>query len=221
MYVDDILITCDDPQLVQDTKSTLQRRFKIKELGKLQFFLGIEVSKSKEGTLMHQRKYILDLIADTGLSGSKPVAFLSKTNQKLTTIEFDAHVGILQTRSSTEAEYISLVSTVTKVIWLLGLFRELDVASHTSVPIYCDSKSSIQIAANHVLHELIKHIDIDCHFIREEIKQELVKTIYLSSTEQHAYVLTKGLGRVQHDYLVSKLGMKNIFIPPNLGEGEV
>lgn len=93
VYVDDILITGDDIQLIQDTKSTLQQRFKIKDLGELRFFLGIEFARSKEGILMHQRKYTLDLIADTGLSGSKPVGFPLETNLKLTIVEFDAHVG--------------------------------------------------------------------------------------------------------------------------------
>lgn len=119
-------------------------------------------------------------------------------------------------RSSAEAEYRSLASTVAQVIWLLGLFKELGVAAHTSIPLYCDSKSAIQIAANPVFHERTKHIDIDCHFIREKIKQGLVRTIYLSSAEQQADILTNGLGKVQHDYMISKLGMKNIFIPPSL-----
>lgn len=93
VYVDDILIIGDDIQLIRHTKSTLQHKFKIKDLGELRYFLGIEFARSKEGILMHQRKYTIDLIADTGLSGSKPIGFPLEPNLKLTTIEFDAHVG--------------------------------------------------------------------------------------------------------------------------------
>lgn len=79
--------------MIQDTKSTLQQRFKIKDHGELHFFLGIEFYRNKEGILMHQSKYTLDLIANKGLSGSKPVGFLLETNLKFTIVEFDAHIG--------------------------------------------------------------------------------------------------------------------------------
>jgi len=42
---------------------------------------------------------------------------------------------------------------------------------------------------------------------------------YLPTQEQPADILTKGLSSVQHSYLVSKLGLKNIFIPPSLKGG--
>ena len=56
-------------------------------------------------------------------------------------------------RSSAEAEYRSLASTVAEIIWLTGLFKELGVQVKLPVPIYSDSKSAIQIAANPVFHE--------------------------------------------------------------------
>ena len=86
------------------------------------------------------------------------------------------------------------------------------------VPIHCDSKSAIQIAANPIFHEHTKHIDIDCHFIREKMQLGLVQLVYLNTTEQPADLLTKGLTSNQHSYLVSKLGWKNIFHTPSLRE---
>ncbi|XP_069145613.1 uncharacterized mitochondrial protein AtMg00810-like [Solanum lycopersicum] len=87
-------------------------------------------------------------------------------------------------RSSSEAEYRSLATLTAEVVW---------------------------IAANPVFHERTKHIEIDCHFIREKILQGLIRTYYINSKEQDADVLTKALGRTQHDFLLSKLGLLNIF----------
>lgn len=96
-------------------------------------------------------------------------------------------------RSSTRAEYMSLVSTVAEIVWLVGLFSELGVSITLPIPLYCDSKSAMQIAANLVFHERTKHIDIDCHFIHEKVQQGLVETMYLPSAEQPVDLLTKGL----------------------------
>ncbi|XP_019241983.1 PREDICTED: uncharacterized protein LOC109222026 [Nicotiana attenuata] len=82
-------------------------------------------------------------------------------------------------RSSAEAEYRSLASTVAEVIWILGMFKELGIPHSSFVPIYCDSKSAIQIATNPVFHECTKQIDIDCHFIREKVQQGLISTVYV------------------------------------------
>ena len=119
-------------------------------------------------------------------------------------------------RSSAKAEYRSMASTVAKVTWLIGLFRELDMPIVLPIVIHSDSTAAIQIASNPVFHERTKHIDIDCHFIREKVH---ISIQHLATTKQPADVLTKGLGRVQHEYLVSKLGMKNIFISPSLKGG--
>lgn len=65
----------------------------MKDLGKLRFFLGIEVLRSDKGVLLTQRKYALQLISDTGLAAAKPISTPMELNQKLTTIDYDKHVG--------------------------------------------------------------------------------------------------------------------------------
>lgn len=70
---------------------------------------------------------------------------------------------------------------------------------------------AIQFVDNHVFHEHTKHIEINCHFIRERIQQLLTKTICIHKTDQQANLLTKALGRVQHDILTDKLGLLNLF----------
>lgn len=85
--------------------------------------------------------------------------------------------------SSAEVEYRSLASVVAEIVWLIGLFKELGVEVQLPVAVHCDGKSAIQIAANPVFHERTKHIDINCHFIREKIQLGLIHTVYVPTTE--------------------------------------
>ena len=102
--------------------------------------------------------------------------------------------------------------------WLVGLFKELGVQVRLPVHIHSDSKSAIQIAFNRVFHKRTKHIDIDCHFIRETVQLGTVQPVYLKTTEQPADLLTKGLTCLHYSYLLTKLGMKNVFHTPSLTE---
>jgi len=74
VYVDDIIVTGDDSEEMQSLKKCLFKEFDIKELGKLKYFLGIEVAHSKQGIFISQKKYVLDLLKETEKLGYKPVA---------------------------------------------------------------------------------------------------------------------------------------------------
>lgn len=107
-----------------------------------------------------------------------------------------------------------MASAITEIVWLLGLFSELGVPIAKSVTLFCDSKGAVKIVANPIFHERTKHIEIDCHFIRERIKEGLLITQYVSTKEQQADLLTKGLISGQHHFYLCKLGVLNVFHPP-------
>nr|XP_016441060.1 PREDICTED: uncharacterized mitochondrial protein AtMg00810-like [Nicotiana tabacum] len=89
VYVDDLLITENSVQLIEHAKAILHRQFRVKDLGELKYFLGIEVLRSKTGILLNQKKYILELISELGLSGAKPASTPLEANVKLTPAEYD------------------------------------------------------------------------------------------------------------------------------------
>ncbi|GAU46710.1 hypothetical protein TSUD_287990 [Trifolium subterraneum] len=72
VYVDDLVLGGTDVEEINSIKRLLDKKFSIKDLGLLKYFLGFEVARSQKGISLCQRKYTLDLIKDTGLLGSKP-----------------------------------------------------------------------------------------------------------------------------------------------------
>ncbi|RVW25069.1 Retrovirus-related Pol polyprotein from transposon RE1 [Vitis vinifera] len=73
VYVDDMVVTGNDSEERKAQQNYLSREFEMKDLGSLKYFLGIEVSRSSEGIFLSQRKYALDLLQETGMSGCQPV----------------------------------------------------------------------------------------------------------------------------------------------------
>ena len=61
VYVDDIVITGSDSKGILSLKSFLHSQFHTKDLGMLKYFLGVEVMRSKQGILLSQGRYVLDL----------------------------------------------------------------------------------------------------------------------------------------------------------------
>ncbi|RVW56491.1 Retrovirus-related Pol polyprotein from transposon TNT 1-94 [Vitis vinifera] len=57
--------------------------FEIKDLGNLKYFLVMEIARSKKGIAVSQRKYVLDLLNETGMLGCKPVETPMDTTVKL------------------------------------------------------------------------------------------------------------------------------------------
>ncbi|KAL8540548.1 hypothetical protein ACS0TY_001979 [Phlomoides rotata] len=266
VYVDDVLITNSNPCLITQLKDFLDRQFTIKDLGLAKFFLGVEIVQNSTGTHLCQRKYILDILEDVGLTGCKPSAtplphgihiqvddgvalpdperyrrligrllYLNLTRPDVTyatqqlsqfvaspcSSHWDTAVHVLRylkgtpslglhystsdhvaliaysdadwatckdtrrsitgycvflgncliswkskkqstvSRSSAEAEYRALGSTVCELQWLTYISTDFRLQLPLPIPLWCDNRDALHITANPVFHERTKHLEID------------------------------------------------------------
>ncbi|XP_019239365.1 PREDICTED: uncharacterized protein LOC109219379 [Nicotiana attenuata] len=314
VYVDDVIITGDDSVEIANLKSFLDKQFRIKDLGKLHYFLGLEVLYKSDGIIMSQRKFTLDLLkeydcfgysslsspldpavklkgdegtllpdptyyrklvgklnflTDTRLDIAYSVQLLSQFMQAprdthlkaafhlLRYLKSDPTLGIFFSNntdcsisaycdsdwascpdsrksvtgyivlvgdspiswkskkqetvslSSAEAEYRSLRKIVGELVWLNRLFEEFTVSQSSPIAVFCDSLSAIHIAHNPVFHERTKHIDVDCHFVRNKLQEGLISLHHVATTNQLADILTKALTGVKHHAVLGKLDVRS------------
>ncbi|KAH9741645.1 protein kinase domain-containing protein [Citrus sinensis] len=83
VYVDDIILIGNNIDEIERLKMLLTKEFETKDLGYLKYFLEIEVARSRKGIFLSQRKYILDLLEETGMLGCKPSDVPIESNHRL------------------------------------------------------------------------------------------------------------------------------------------
>jgi hypothetical protein len=120
-------------------------------------------------------------------------------------------------RSSSEAEYRALGAATCELQWLLYLLTDLHVSTVKLPVLYCDNQSALHIAANPVFHERTKHLEIDCHLVRDKVQAGIMKLLPVFSKDQLTDFFTKPLLPQPFNILLSKLGMLNIYHSPACG----
>ena len=114
-------------------------------------------------------------------------------------------------RSSAESEYRAMAQSMCEIMWLHQLLMEVDIETLVPAKLRCDNQTTLHIASNPVFHERTKHIEIDCHFVREKIQLGLISIGYVKTGEQLGDIFIKALSGDRVSYLSNKLGMINIY----------
>jgi hypothetical protein len=106
-----------------------------------------------------------------------------------------------------------MANTTCELKWVKDILSSLGIVHPMPIQLYCDSQAALHIAKNPVFHARTKHIEVDCHFIRNEIIQGHLQTSYVSTGAQLANTFTKALGCAQFNLLLDKLGIRNLHAP--------
>ena len=116
-------------------------------------------------------------------------------------------------RSSAEAEYRAMADTTAELLWLRSLLTELGFPPGEPMQMYCDNLAATFIASNATFHMRTKHIEIDCHFIRQYVVNGTICTPHVASSHQLADIFTKALPGPAYETMGSKLGMFDLHAP--------
>ncbi|KAK3011732.1 hypothetical protein RJ639_012295 [Escallonia herrerae] len=290
-YVDDLILAGNNSTACSSFKKYLNDCFKLKDLGPLKYFLGIEAARGPRGLFLSQHKYALDILSKSGLSASKPAAFPIEQNHNLALaggpllsdpgpyrrlighlvyltitrpdICYAVHVlsqfmqsprsqhwdtalrvyGILKrylkalgqglflladsplqiyafcdsdwascpltrhsvtgyfvslgnspiswrtkkqptvSRSSAEAEYRSMAVTTCELTWLKSFLLSLGVHHDRPMRLFSDNQAALHIASNLVFHERTKNIEIDCHYVKEQLLAGNISTAHVRTAQ--------------------------------------
>ncbi|XP_021715954.1 uncharacterized protein LOC110683853 [Chenopodium quinoa] len=94
-------------------------------------------------------------------------------------ISWKSKKQITNSKSSAEAEYRAMAHAASEVAWLVRILEELGLGSLKPVKLFCDSQSAIHIAKYSIFNERTKHIEVDCHFTRDKVLEDLIELTYI------------------------------------------
>ena len=91
--------------------------------------------------------------------------------------------------------------------------RDLGFEPKDTMQLYCVNRAAIDISQNLIQHDRTKHVEVDRHFIKEKLGVKLISFPFVSTEEQLADILTKGVSRKAFYDSLNKLGMVDMYTP--------
>ena len=94
-----------------------------------------------------------------------------------------------------------------ELIWIKGLLKDLGIEINTPMTMHCDNQAAIHIASNSDFHERTKHIEVDCHKVRQAVEQQVILPCYTRSEDQLADIFTKAARQKTMESIHIRLGL--------------
>jgi hypothetical protein len=95
--------------------------------------------------------------------------------------------------SSAEAEFRGMEKGLCELLWIKRLLTELEFTPTSKMELFCDNKSAIAISHDPVQHDRTNHVEMDRHFIKENLEDKIIRFPFVKSEDQLADILTKAV----------------------------
>ncbi|WVZ55440.1 hypothetical protein U9M48_006100 [Paspalum notatum var. saurae] len=314
IYVDDIIIVNSTTSATHKLIEQLRTEFAVKDLGQLQYFLGVGVKSQRDGIVLSQKRYALDILRRANMEKCRPISTPMASTEKLARdqgqklndqeqFKYRSIVGGLQyltitrpdlsfvvnricqyihapidvhwaavkrvlryikgtadtglkiqrsskltlnafsdadwagcpddrrstsgfavflgpnlvswssrkqatvSRTSTEAEYKAVANVAAEIVWLQSLLKELGVCQWKPPLLWCDNLGATYLVTNPVFHARTKHIEVDFHFVREQVARKSLQIRFISSADQVADIFTKALSKGPFSFISRNLNI--------------
>nr|GEY78092.1 hypothetical protein [Tanacetum cinerariifolium] len=207
IYVDDIIFVASTPELCDIFAKIMCSKFKMSMMGKILFFLGLQISQSHRGIYINQSKYALESLKKYDFESFDPVDTLMVEKSKLNEDKEGKTVDPSYYRDVDHAGCQDTCSSTSGSLQFLG-DRLISWASKRQKSAAISSTKAKYIA-------LSNHIDIRYHFIKEHVENRVIELYFVNTEYQLADIFTKALGRERIEFLINKLGRRS-FTPETL-----
>ncbi|GJZ63767.1 retrovirus-related pol polyprotein from transposon TNT 1-94 [Tanacetum coccineum] len=190
--------------------------FKMSMMGKMSFFLGLQISQSPRGIFINHTKYALEILKKYGIDSSDPVDTPLVEKTKL-----DAD---LQGKTVDPTHYRGMIGSL---MYLTSSRPDLLFSVYHAE---CqDTRKSTSGSAQFLGDRLVnwsskkqkstaisntKHIDVRYYFIKEQVENDVVELYFVRTEYQLADIFTKALQRERFKFLINKLRMKSMSPEP-------
>ncbi|GJU78876.1 retrovirus-related pol polyprotein from transposon TNT 1-94 [Tanacetum coccineum] len=245
IYVDDIIFAASTPELCDQFAKLMCSKFKMSMMGKISFFLGLQISQSPRGIFINQSKYALESLKKYGFDTCDPVDTTMVEKSKLDedkegkAVDPSHYRGMIGTllyliASKPDLQIaICMCARTSGSMQFLG-DRLVSWSSKRQKSAAISSTEAEYIAMSGCCAQILwmrsqltdyglgfnkipmsNHIDIRFHFIKEHVDNGVIELYFVNTEYQLADIFTKALGRERIEFLINKLGMRS-FTPETL-----
>ncbi|GJV81907.1 retrovirus-related pol polyprotein from transposon TNT 1-94 [Tanacetum coccineum] len=242
VYVNDIIFAASTPELCDLFAKIMCSKFKMSMMGKISFFLGLQIFQNPRGFFINQSKYALESLKKYGFDSCYPVDTPLVEKSKLDedkegkTVDPSHYHGMIGTLLYLIASRPNLqfaISMVPDSSIALTAFADADHAgcqdtrrsTSGSMQFLGDRLVSWSSKRQKMVRYLVRklnillcqsnHIDIKFYFIKEHVENGVIKLYFVNTEYQLADIFTKALTRERVEFLINKLGMRS-FTPETL-----
>ncbi|KAK1370395.1 hypothetical protein POM88_036487 [Heracleum sosnowskyi] len=216
IYVNDIIFGSTNDSMCKWFSKCMHSEFDMSMMGELNYFLGLQVKQTPDGIYVHQTKYIKNLLKRFGFENVKskstpvsPVSKLTADEQGQSLVSWQSKKQNSVALSTAEGEYLAAGSCCSQILLMIQTLRGYGIKCST-IPIYCDNTSTINISKNPVNHSRTKHIYVRHHFLRDNVAKGKIELVFVSTEVQLADIFTKPLAEERFNVLCRELGMCDV-----------